>query len=213
VLHTLVPDHWLPIAVLARQRGWSKIETARAAAQAGSGHVVSTLVIAVVVWIAGSTTAKRYGAAIDTASNTALIGFGLWIAISAWRKEHCHRAHSHSDGATHTHRTDGKHGQAGAGRTAQRKGRTALLLIVGSSPMVEGIPLFFAAGGYGAGLIAVMAMVFAATTIATYLLLCVTSASQLQSLRFGAFERHGEALSGAMIAVVGLVFWVWPFIR
>lgn len=51
VLHTLVPDHWLPIAVLAWQRGWSKVETARTAAQAGSGHVVSTLAIAVVVWI------------------------------------------------------------------------------------------------------------------------------------------------------------------
>jgi hypothetical protein len=79
--------------------------------------------------------------------------------------------------------------------------------------MVEGIPLFFAARGYGTGLIAVMAVVFAASTIATYLVLCVTSASQLQSLHFGAFERHGEALSGAIIAIVGLVFWVWPFSR
>ena len=31
--------------------------------------------------------------------------------------------------------------------------RTALLLILGSSPMVEGIPAFFAAGKYGIGLI------------------------------------------------------------
>jgi hypothetical protein len=79
--------------------------------------------------------------------------------------------------------------------------------------MVEGIPLFFAAGGYGSGLIAVMAMVFTATTIATYIVLCVTSASQLQSLHFGAFERHGEAFSGATIAIVGLVFWILPFGR
>ena len=26
ILHTLVPDHWFPITVLARQRGWSKSE-------------------------------------------------------------------------------------------------------------------------------------------------------------------------------------------
>jgi ABC-type nickel/cobalt efflux system permease component RcnA len=213
VFHTLVPDHWVPIAVLARQRGWSQAETARAAAQAGTGHIVSTLAIAVVVWFAGVTAAKRYGAAIDTASSMALIGFGLWIAISAWREEHRHRTHSHPTGAIDAHRTDVQHGDASAGATAQRGSRTALLLIVGSSPMVEGIPVFFAAGGYGVGMIGLMATVFAATTIATYVLLCVSSASRLQSIHSGAFERHGEALSGATIAIVGLIFWVWPFSR
>jgi nickel/cobalt transporter (NicO) family protein len=38
--------------------------------------------------------------------------------------------------------------------------------------MIEGIPVFFASRGYGAELIALMAMVFAATTIATYVVLC-----------------------------------------
>jgi hypothetical protein len=53
VLHTVVPDHWVPITLIARQRGWSMAETARASLIAGTGHVVSTLVIALVVWIAG----------------------------------------------------------------------------------------------------------------------------------------------------------------
>jgi len=212
VLHTLVPDHWLPIVILARQRGWSKVETARGCPgrlrthrfHAGNRRGRMDR------WRHGR---KRYGAVIDTASSIALIGFGLWIAISAWLEAHRHRAHSHNDGIPHAHRIDKQHGEAGDRTTAPRRDRTALLLIVGSSPMVEGIPLFFAARGYGTGLIAVMAVVFAASTIATYLVLCVTSASQLQSLHFGAFERHGEALSGAIIAIVGLVFWVWPFSR
>jgi len=84
--------------------------------------------------------------------------------------------------------------------------RAALVLILGSSPMVEGIPAFFAAGKYGAALIGVMAAAFAASTIATYVALCVTSAAGLQLLRFGKLERYGEVLSGALIASVGLVF-------
>ena len=88
--------------------------------------------------------------------------------------------------------------------------RTALLLILGSSPMVEGIPAFFAAGKYGIGLIVVMAVVFAISTIATYVLLCVYSTAGLQRVRLGAFERYGEVLSGAFIALVGLAFWIWP---
>lgn len=41
VLHTAVPDHWVPITLLARQRGWTKAETAKAAVQARIGHVVT----------------------------------------------------------------------------------------------------------------------------------------------------------------------------
>jgi hypothetical protein len=87
---------------------------------------------------------------------------------------------------------------------------TGVLLILGSSPMVEGIPAFFAAGKYGIGLIGVMAVVFAMSTIATYVLLCVYSTAGLLRVQLGAVERYGEVLSGAFIALVGLAFWVWP---
>ena len=53
--------------------------------------------------------------------------------------------------------------------------RTALLLILGSSPMVEGIPAFFAVGKYGVGVIGAMAVLFALSTIATYVLLSAST--------------------------------------
>jgi hypothetical protein len=90
--------------------------------------------------------------------------------------------------------------------------RTALLLILGSSPMVEGIPAFFAASRYGFGLIIAMAMVFGMSTIAAYVLLCVYSTEGLQRVSFGAVERYGEVSSGAFIALVGLIFWVFPIL-
>jgi ABC-type nickel/cobalt efflux system permease component RcnA len=297
VLHTIVPDHWVPIALMARQRGWSRAETARAALQAGTGHVLSTLLIAVIVWLAGVAFADRFGRALDTASSLALIGFGGWIAIAAWRELHDHGGHGHShahaqpaggvhgpelhriptpsgpielsiyetgapprfrltgvatdgvsvetrrdDGGRQTfafadrgshwesldeipepHQFDvmvtiehGGHAHAYEARFAEHgheprdRARTPLLLILGSSPMVEGIPAFFAAGRYGAGLIAVMAVIFALSTIATYVVLCVYSTAGLRRLKLGAFERYGEVLSGSFIALVGVAFWIWP---
>ena len=65
VLHTIVPDHWIPITIVARQRGWSKSETARAALQASSGHVLSTLALGFVAWIAGAEAVPRFGYTID----------------------------------------------------------------------------------------------------------------------------------------------------
>lgn len=381
VLHTIVPDHWVPITLIARQRGWSKSETARASLQAGTGHVLSTLLIALVVWLAGVAVAERFGRIVDTASGIALIAFGGWIAISSWRELRSQGGHgrSHRHDFPHLHEPDDQnsihgpalqripteegiielsifesdvlprfrlsnvsantitvqtrreggelydfmlanhgthwesveeipephqfgvsvlinrngdphryetefteygHGHHGHGHHhdhdhetapeddplyaplvgetavltrhvhAHRHGRgsahvhwhdhipasshqitaeietappahehrhkttahTALLLILGSSPMVEGIPAFFAAGKYGFGLIVVMAIVFALSTIATYVVLCVSSTAGLQRVRLGVFERYGEVLSGAFIVLVGLAFSIWPVI-
>ena len=85
VLHTIVPDHWVPITLIARQRGWSKGETARAALQAGIGHVVSTLIIASVIWFAGVAVAARFGHFVDTAASVALIGFDENCAVDEQR--------------------------------------------------------------------------------------------------------------------------------
>jgi ABC-type nickel/cobalt efflux system permease component RcnA len=262
VLHTVVPDHWLPIAVLARQRGWTRTETARAAALAGAGHVTTTLLLGLVVWIIGASAAARYGKVVDIAASLALIGFGLWIAWGAWRElqaghGHVHNhPHEHTQGHSHPHNHGHpwdrdslyaplrnlavaerhlhwhRHGSGPAhlhwhahdgggvhavgfdnAATAPfhlhphgTGGRTALLLVLGSSPMVEGIPAFFAASSYGPALIVTMAVLFAASTIATYVVLSVYAASGLQRLHLGPLERYGEVLSGALIALVGLVF-------
>jgi hypothetical protein len=266
VLHTVVPDHWLPITILARQQGWSRGETAWAAARAGFGHVVSTLLLGLLVWLGGVALAERFGTAVDLASSAALVGFGLWIAWSAWREIHGgeHRHHDHGyghhhhdhGGAGHHHHDDDErdadalylplgggvaalahnhihrhgggqphvhwhdHPRATAHDIApviaadpplhqhrhKTSARTALVLILGSSPMVEGIPAFFAAGKYGSALIGAMAVAFAISTIATYVALCVTSMAGLQLLRFGSLERYGEVLSGALIALIGLAF-------
>jgi hypothetical protein len=55
-----------------------------------------------------------------------------------------------------------------------------------------------------------MALVFAIATIATYVVLCTSSVAGLRRVNLGPLERYGEVLSGAFIALVGLVFLVVP---
>ena len=237
VFHTLVPDHWVPIALVARRHGWTRAHTARAAAIAGLGHTISTLIIAIVVWYAGILFAERFGRAVDVVTSGALIVFGAWVLVGALRElreqgttwdgagdpadaaasrghahEHRHGALVHSH--WHTHTPADRHDSAAVDPKAPPEhdhvhatsSRTALLLILGSSPMVEGIPAFFAASRYGPGLIALMSAVFAVSTIATYVGLCVTAASGLARLHIGPLERYGEVLSGGLIMALGVVF-------
>ena len=98
VLHTAVPDHWAPIALIARQRAWSRRETALAAAQAGVGHVLTTLIIGLSVWFAGVQFAARFGGVVDTIASVALVLFGGWVALGAWRDLRKRSGHGHSHG-------------------------------------------------------------------------------------------------------------------
>ena len=193
ILHTLVPDHWVPITLIARRRGWTRVQTARAAFGAGLGHTLSTLAIGIVVWIAGAVVAQRYAMVVSEFSSVALIGFGGWIAVGAWREMRVHER-ERALGLSPDYR------QVKAGEA------TALMLIVGSSPMVEGIPAFFAAAKFGGGLIAIMSVCFAISTIATYVVLCTASTAALGRLHLGPLERYGEVLSGLLIVLVGIVF-------
>ncbi len=230
VLHTLVPDHWAPIALLARQQGWSRAQTARAAAIAGLGHTLSTLAIAALVWFAGVALAARFGQAVNIVSSLALILFGAWIAIGSWRElhrdpGHAHYGHSHlhrhPDGTEHVHwhvhhdedwHEVDPHATSAPMHEHEHKtsSRTALLLIIGSSPMVEGIPAFFAASRYGLGLLGIMSVVFGAATIVTYVALCVASTAGARALNLGPLERYGEVFSGSLIALLGVVFLLVP---
>ena len=142
-----------------------------------------------VLWALGAAVASNYGHAISVIAAFSLIAFGLWIAYGGWKE---------AREATSARVVDHA---AGMGSTT---GRTALILIVGSSPMVEGISAFFAASGYGAPLLAIMALVFAVATVATYVATCVGAVLGLRAASLGPFERYGELLSGTVVALVGM---------
>jgi hypothetical protein len=186
ILHTLVPDHWAPIVAVARRRRWSYARTAAGAALAGTGHVLSTLALGLLAWGFGITVAARYGTLVNQASAFALIVFGGWIAWGGWKE--ARRGH--------------EHGHSGESASSER---TALLLILGSSPMIEGLPAFFAATSYGFSTIAMMAMLFALSTIGTYVVVSVAALAGFQNMTSDHIERYGEFLSGAVVVVAGII--------
>jgi hypothetical protein len=150
----------------------------------------------------------------------------VWIAYGGWkeiREKHHHdhghshyehgHAHRHPDGLEHVHwhehhDVDWHVVQSGDASMHEHghvtSGRTALLLILGSSPMVEGIPLFFNASTKGVALLGGMAVVFALSTILTYVVMCVAGARGLQRTSLGPLEKYGEVLSGLFVAAVGV---------
>lgn len=217
VLHTLVPDHWLPIALLARQYGWTRRQVLRTAIGAGIGHALSTIALGLVLWGIGEIAEHRFAHAVSIASSLALVAFGAWVMVASMRElrvsaekvGHAH-LHRHADGVEHQHWHEHEpgHEQEHAHEHNVSR-RMAVMLLLGSSPMVEGVPAFFAAARYGAGLLAVMTILFTLSTVATYAVLCVGSSAGTVRISLGPVERYGEVLSGALIASLGIVFLVF----
>ena len=88
-----------------------------------------------------------------------------WPSLVRHRHAHQHGRgtvhvhwHDHDDATSHAVTPDLDSAPPQHAHNHKTTARTALLLILGSSPMVEGIPAFFAAGKYGVGVIGAMAV-------------------------------------------------------
>ncbi len=44
-LHSILPDHWVPLAVIARTRRWTIVRTARISLLASVGHVLTSIIL------------------------------------------------------------------------------------------------------------------------------------------------------------------------
>ena len=124
----------------------------------------------------------------------ALVAFGLWIAGASLLEMHANREQDD------TNKID---------ESGQRSLCTTMLLILGSSPMVEGDPSLFLPLVSVPSCSSAMSVVFAVPQIAAYFAMCGGAHAPLEGVSFGPLERYGEVLSGAIIAIVGLLFLVW----
>lgn len=103
--HAAIPTHWLPFVLAGRGQGWSKTKTLMVVALCGSGHVLFTTMLGVlVVWL-GTETSKWTGEVFPWIAGGALILFGLYYLIRQARG-HGH-GHSHfGPGGGHGHHHD-----------------------------------------------------------------------------------------------------------
>jgi ABC-type nickel/cobalt efflux system permease component RcnA len=218
VFHTLIPDHWLPFVLIGRARSWSLKTTAAVAGFSAFIHVVFSLVIAGLAIVSGRRAAEIAGATLERAGGVLLVGFGLLYAIWAWRKGgHFHpggvrihrkdetpdcdglEGHEHPE---HLHyHADERLISGDAGR-----GGLSLAVIVGLNPCLVVLPILLAAIPLGPGPAALVALAYSIPTIVLNVGLSVAGVAGTRRLELPGAARHMEALSGLLIAVVGVAF-------
>ena len=109
ILHSILPDHWVPLAVVARTQRWGLLRVTRVSALASAGHVIASLVLGGVVALIG----LQFQRQLDTQQGHIIggililtgLGFLVWGLVGGGH------GHSHTgEGHTHAHGVEHEHG-------------------------------------------------------------------------------------------------------
>ncbi|UCF79201.1 MAG: sulfite exporter TauE/SafE family protein [Candidatus Eiseniibacteriota bacterium] len=213
LVHTLVgPDHYLPFIAMSKARRWTMRRTVWITVLCGVGHVASSIVLGL-IGIAAGITLKRLELVESTRGEIAawlLMAFGLlylsWGIVRIFRdRKHTH-SHLHADGTrhehVHTHITSHTHPHD---ETAKSLTPWVLFVVFVFGPCEPLIPLLmYPAAAESSWGIALVAAVFAATTIATMTTIVVLSAFGLGFLSAPRLARYGHAMAGATVFLCGV---------
>lgn len=220
--HAILPDHWVPLAVLGRTRQYPMARIARLSTLAGIAHVLVSVILGAVIVVVGlqfrSTVEHAQSAIIGCLLIATGIGF-LVLELTGHGHEHDHdhgheHDHDHGHGHEHEHEHENGHGHehdggrldaAGAGRG--RLGGLAVMVPFGAaaSPDLTILPVFLAAAAVGAGTAAGSLVIFAAVTIGTIVGLTLAAARGGYQIQGDWLERWGNAFTAAVLMVIGLL--------
>jgi nickel/cobalt transporter (NicO) family protein len=208
-VHTCAPDHWVPFAALARAEGWSARRTAGVTAACGLGHVTVSVALGVLALVCGREMFQLFGERLENLSGLLLIGFG--VAYAAWGlrsvvAERLHqRAHGRGRAHVHLHPHLHRHRHQHELPANSRITPWTLFLLFSADPCVAVIPLMFASAALGWVWTLVVVAAYELATIATMVALVLPARAAAGLARGAWADRYGDALAGAVVALVGIV--------
>ena len=204
--HAILPDHWVPLAVLGRARRYPLAKVARLSVLAAIAHVLLSILLGGVIIAVGLQFRSTIQNAQDTIIGCLLIATGLGFAVF----ELTGHAHSHDDGHSHSHSHVDHDGAAHdhTDDTHQRRGIHGLAAIMvpfgaAASPDLTILPVFLAASTVGAATAIGSLTIFAAVTIGTIVGLTLTAARGGYEIRGQWLDRWGNTVTAVTLVIIG----------
>jgi nickel/cobalt transporter (NicO) family protein len=194
--HAVLPDHWVPLAVLGRTRRYPISRVARLSVLAAITHVLVSLVLGAVIVVVGLQFRASVEHAQDTIVGVLLIGTGVAFAILQLTGRG-HHHHHHDDAGDHHHHHHDHHSRL------RSLGAVVVPFGAAASPDLTILPVFLAASTAGVGTAVGSLSVFAAVTILTIVGLTVFATAGGYQIRSGWLDRWGNTLTAGVLLVIG----------
>jgi nickel/cobalt exporter len=220
--HAILPDHWVPLAVLGRTRRYPISRIARLSGLAGVAHVLVSIVLGAVVIAVGLQFRSTVQSAQDTIIGCLLVATGLgFAALELTGHGHGHHHHDGDPGQHQHHREEPGHpqdhqherlGRAGHDHLhnggpayTSASGIAAVMVPFGAaaSPDLTILPVFLAAATAGLTTAIGSLVIFAAVTIGTIVGLTVATARTGYAIRGQWLERWGNVFTAFVLGIIG----------
>jgi nickel/cobalt exporter len=231
-LHSILPDHWVPLAVIARTQRWSIARTAQTSLLASAGHVLTSIILGGIIALVGlqfrSTFETQQGHIVGIILVLTGIGFAIWGLTE--RSGHHHHSHDHDHDAVHPHhdvlehieeeslehlRKDVVHdhhevptGTPLDQSLARRLAGIAVPFGAAASPDLTILPIFLAASAVGVGTVAGVLTAFSAVTLATFVGLTVAATLAGYQVKGEWLEKHGNLITAVVLLAIGVAVYV-----
>jgi len=206
--HAILPDHWVPLAVLGRTRRYSLARVARLSGLAGAAHVLVSVILGAVIVLIGLQLRSQVQHAQDTIVGLLLIGTGVVLAameLTGHGHGHAHAHDHHTHDHDHPDHDQPDHDHRPPRPRSRLPGVAAVMVPFGAaaSPDLTILPVFLAASASGPGPAVGSLAVFAVVTIATIITLTVLAAAGGYQLRTRWLDRWGNAVTAVTLVVIG----------
>lgn len=202
-LHSVLPDHWVPLAVIARTQRWSLGHVARISFLASVGHVMTSLIIAGIIAAVGFQFRDLFEAQQGHIVGVILILTGLGFVVWALTGHGHHHHHDHEHAHAHDHHHD--HAQESS---LQRFAAIAGPFGAAASPDLTILPVALAASAVGIGAVLGTLVSFTLATLATFVVLTVAATAAGYQVKGEWLEEHGMLITGMVLAGIGVAVYV-----
>lgn len=226
-LHAAIPTHWLPFVVAARAQHWKKPKTLAVTGVAGSGHVIFTIALGVLVVWGGMAINSRIGKVFPFIAGGALVALGLFYLVRQFRgtshshlfggnSHHQHKHHSHDDVTqphvhAHEHPLLDQESDIATIKERWSQKRSDWVVIAGLfalltfSPCEAFLPVFLIGAKYGWIGFALLSAILAIATVAGMVVFTWLSLAGVEKLKIRALQEFESGILGGVLCLLGVL--------
>jgi hypothetical protein len=196
--HAVLPDHWVPLALLGRTRRYPLARVARLSGLAAVTHVLVSIVLGGAIIAIGLQFRSEVQTAQDTIVGGLLIATGGAFALLELAGRG--RGHQYRHGHDHGHRHEP--------HLPPPSGIRALMGVMvpfgaAASPDLTILPVFLAAATVGVTTAVGSLLIFSAVTIAAIVGLTLAATRGGYQIHGAWLDRWGNLLTALVLAVIG----------
>lgn len=183
--HAIMPNHWMPFALIGKGQKWSLMKTIFITAIAGLGHSITTTVLGFVIAILGFHITKYAETIAEPMAGSILIVLGICYIVTG-RLTHGTHNHNHS-------------------KFSDKTIAFSLFTMLSLSPCVAALPLFLAASAFSWSKLALLSIILSVTTVSGMLVLTILAYTGVKKINLCGVENYEKEIIGCILTLIGII--------